>query len=80
MKIKSIESGFISEVDLAKWIGCDRKTFWRARRNGKPIFPFKMIGDRPMYSRDVVIAIFSLAGREEILQRLDRLNLYKRVV
>ena len=48
----------LSEREAAEFVGCDVKTLSRARLAKAAIFPFVMVGDRPMYARSAILASF----------------------
>jgi hypothetical protein len=49
----------MTEPEIAQLVRCHHRTLQRARLAGKPIFPFILVGDRPMYSRAAVLASFA---------------------
>lgn len=51
-------SEIMSELEVAVWLRIDIKTIARARRKGKPVFPFVSIGTSIRYSRAAVLAEF----------------------
>jgi len=58
MKATPTDPEIITETETARLARCSQRTLQRARLAGNPIFPFVLVGDRPMYSRAAVLKRF----------------------
>jgi len=54
-----MEDEILSERECAILVRVDVKTLSRARKRGKPIFPYVQVGDMAKYSRRVVLSMFA---------------------
>lgn len=48
----------LTETEIAEVVRCNVRTLRRARAAGTPVFPYVLVGDKPMYLLDAVLKSF----------------------